>query len=375
MRLLLISLLVIASLMGWWLHSRQPPVATEHFSVGEALGGISAEGFERAIEPRSFHFPQDHGAHPGFRNEWWYFTGNLHSTEGRRFGFQLVFFRNALAPVEAKGESPWRSQHIWMAHFALTDAETGEFHAFERFNREAVGLAGVETAPFALWLDDWSIKEQDDHWLLQAAKAGVSLNLKLQPQSTPLLQGDGGLSQKSAEVGNASYYYSIPRLQAEGQVSLNGRQHQVSGLSWLDREWSTSALSKQQVGWDWFSLQLDDGSDLMYYRLRHNDGSTDLYSAGSWRQPDGSLIRLTADDVQLEIIEQWRSPKGGRYPLRWRLQIPSKSLDLQITPVINNQELDLLIRYWEGAMDVVGIRDDKPVQGEGYLELTGYAEK
>ena len=374
MRTLLIGLLLLTALMGWWLYSRQPPVATESFSVGDALGGIPAEGFKRAIEPRSFRFPQDHGTHSGFRNEWWYFTGNLRTEQDRHFGFQLVFFRTALAPGEVKGESPWRTHHVWMAHFALTDTEAEQFHAFERFNREAVGLAGVETEPFAIWLDDWSIKEQDDHWLLVAAEAGLSLTLKLEPLRPPLLQGDAGLSQKSAEPGSASYYYSIPRLRAEGRISLNGRHHQVSGLSWLDREWGTSALSEEQTGWDWLSLQLNDGSDLMFYRLRRKDGSIEPYSAGSWSQPDGSVIKLTVDDVQLDALELWASPKGGRYPLHWRLQIPAHALDLQITPVIDNQELDLLIRYWEGAMDVSGTRDDQPVQGQGYLELTGYAK-
>ena len=374
MRALLISLLLAAALMGWWLHSRQPPMVTESFNVGDALGGIPAEGFKRAVEPRSFRFPKDHGAHSGFRNEWWYFTGNLHTEQGRHFGFQLVFFRTALAPGEVKGESPWRTHHLWMAHFALTDTEAEQFHAFERFNREAIGLAGVEAEPFAVWLDEWSIRERGDHWLLVAAEAGVSLTLKLEPQHPPLLQGDAGLSQKSAKSGNASYYYSIPRLRAEGEILLNGQHHRVSGLSWLDREWGTSALSEEQVGWDWFSLQLDDGSDLMFYRLRHKDGSINPYSAGSWSQPDGTLIKLTTDDVQLDILEQWTSPEGGRYPLHWRLQIPAHGLDLQITPVIDNQELDLLIRYWEGAMDVAGTRNKKPIQGVGYLELTGYGK-
>ncbi len=374
MRTLLIGLLLLATLMGWWLHSHQQPAEAERFSVGGALGGIPAEGFKCAIEPRSFRFPQDHGAHPGFRNEWWYFTGNLRTEQGRHFGFQLVFFRTALAPGEPQGASPWRTHQVWMAHFALTDTEAEQFHAFERFNREAIGLAGVKAEPFALWLDDWSVREQDDGWLLSVAEGDLSLTLKLTPQRPPLLQGSGGLSQKSAGPGNASYYYSIPRLRAEGEVSLHGQRYQVSGLSWLDREWGTSALSEEQTGWDWFSLQLDDGSDLMFYRLRHKDGSIDPYSAGSWSQPDGSLIKLAADDVQLDVLEQWASPKGGRYPLHWRLQIPGHGLDLRISPVIDNQELDLIIRYWEGAIEASGTRNDKPVRGQGYLELTGYGE-
>ncbi len=373
MRTLLISLLLTAILTGWWLHSRQPPVATESFSIGDALGGIPAEGFKRATEPRRFSFPLDHGPHTGFRNEWWYFTGNLRTEQGRRFGFQLVFFRTALAPEGVKGESPWRTHHVWMAHFALTDAETEQFYAFERFSREAIGLAGAQAKPFAVWLDDWSVREQNGYWLVTTTAAGLSLSLTLKPQRPPLLQGDAGLSQKSAEPGNASYYYSIPRLTAEGEILLNGKHHRVNGLAWLDREWSTSALSEEQTGWDWFALQLDDGSELMFYRLRRRDGSIDPHSSGSWSQPDGTLVKLTTDNIQLDVLDRWTSPKGGQYPLHWRLRVPEHNLDLWITPVIKNQEVDLLVRYWEGAMDVSGTRDGKPVRGSGYLELTGYA--
>ena len=374
MRRIIISAVLLVVLIGSWLLSRQPPMEPEVFTVGDALSGIPMEGFKRATEARTFRFPEDHGAHTGFRNEWWYFTGNLHTTQGRRFGFQLVFFRNAIAPGKATGESPWRSHHTWMAHFALTDVQSGKFYAFERFSREAIDLAGVQSAPLAVWLDDWSIRVQDGHWQLHAAEDNLTLDLKLKPLYPPVLQGDAGLSQKSAEPGNASYYYSIPRLQTKGQIVLQNQSHQVNGLSWLDREWSTSALSEEQKGWDWFSLQLDDSSDLMFYRLRRQDSTTDPFSAGSWRQADGTLIRFGAEDVLLTPLEWWSSPQGGRYPTRWRLQIPAQAIDLQISPVFNHQELDLLIRYWEGAVDVAGKRDQESVQGLGYMELTGYSE-
>lgn len=372
MRRIIVSVALLVLLMGGWLLTRQTPLEPEGFTVGDALSGIPMEGFKRASEARTFRFPEDHGAHSGFRNEWWYFTGNLHTAQGRRFGFQLVFFRNAISPGAAAGESPWRSHHTWMAHFALTDVQSSRFYAFERFSREAIELAGAQTSPLAIWLDDWSLREQDDHWRLHAADDGLALDLKLKPLRPPLLQGDAGLSRKSAEPGNASYYYSIPRLQAEGRILAQGQSHQVSGLSWLDREWSTSALSVEQKGWDWFSLQLDDGSDLMFYRLRRKDGSTDSFSAGSWRQADGTLIRLSAEQVQLTPLAWWSSPRGGRYPIRWRLQIPAQAIDLQVSPVIRQQELDLLIRYWEGAVNITGRHGQQPVQGMGYMELTGY---
>jgi len=360
--------------MAWWLFGRQAAVPVAPLDLGEVLGGTADAGFERATAARSFRFPEDHGAHPGFRNEWWYFTGNLEATDRRRFGFQLVFFRNALAPGKVAGGSPWRSHQSWMAHFALTDADDNEFHAFERFSRGAIGLAGAQSRPFSVWLDDWSVIEVDGRWQLQAREGEIAISLSLLPQRSPVLQGQAGLSQKSADPGNASYYYSIPRLSAEGEISLGEQRYPVRGLAWLDREWSTSALGQDQAGWDWFSLQLSDGSDLMFYRLRKKDGTVDPYSAGSFVQKDGILTRLGPEGIKLDVVRYWQSPKGGRYPIHWRLNIPSLQLELEVTPVMENQELDLYVRYWEGAVDVAGQRNGLPIQGRGYLELAGYAD-
>ncbi len=374
MRGLALVLTVILLLTGVWLLSRPPAATPEPIDLGQLLGGAAEQGFERALKPRPFSFPEDHGPHLGFRNEWWYFTGNLETASGGRFGFQLVFFRNALAPGKATGDSRWRTQQAWMAHFAVTDVQADAFHAFERFNRGALDLAGARAKPFEVWLDDWRVTEAAGRWRLQAREQGVVLDLWLMSETDPLLQGEAGLSRKSAESGNASYYYSLPRLSAEGELKMGGQAHRVSGLAWLDREWSTSALSQDQAGWDWFSLQLGDGSDLMYYRLRRKDGSTDPFSAGSWRSALGRQVRLGPKDVQLESLDHWESPRGGRYPVRWRLTIPSLELALEVVPVIEQQELDLYVRYWEGAVDARGVRASQPIEGRGYLELTGYAE-
>ncbi len=374
MRAVIATVLIIMVLMLWWLFIPQPAEPPKANSVVDMLGGEADAGFERAEQPRTFRFPQDHGAHPGFRSEWWYFTGNLETAQMRRFGFQLVFFRNALKPGEVDGESAWRSKQIWMAHFALTDVQSGRFHAYERFSRGAIGLAGAQPEPFAVWLDDWSVRQQDGQWILHAAEKGLSLTLSLVPLRQPVLQGDAGLSQKSAAAGNASYYYSIPRIRAEGEVMVGDQTHRVTGGVWLDREWSTSALGEDQAGWDWFSIQLEDGSDLMFYQLRGKDGRADPHSSGSLLLPDGELIRLGAEDVKLQPLGYWDSPKGGRYPVHWRLQIPSQGLDLEVAPVLKNQELDLLVRYWEGAMDISGTHAGKAVRGQGYLELAGYSE-
>ncbi len=373
-RLIILSLL-IALPVSWWLYPSGPKESSHQFQIGKILGGTAAEGYTQALEPRQFLFPQDHGPHPDFRNEWWYFTGNLEDASARRFGFQLVFFRHALSPAPVAAGSGWRSNQAWMAHLALTDVAGQGFHTFERFSRGAKGLAGARAAPFQVWLHDWSVTEFAGGWRLQAKKSGIEIDLTLKPQRKPLPQGRDGLSQKGAQPGNASYYYSIPRLQTKGQIKLSGRAHQVSGLAWLDREWSTSALEQNQSGWDWFSLQLSDGSDLMFYRLRRKDGSSDPHSAGTLLRHNGEIIRLDADAVQLKELEWWESPAGSRYPIGWKLEIPEQKINLTITPVLKNQELDLLIRYWEGAVDVSGNHAGQPLIGRGYLELAGYAEQ
>ncbi len=366
-------LLALAVLAGCG--APEPP-SDSGVNVAEALGQAEAEGFARATDPRRFRFPADHGPHPAFRNEWWYLTGNLEGTGGRRFGFQVTFFRIGLSAEPVESPSAWAANAVWMAHFALTDAHGKRFHAFERFARDAVGLAGAQAEPLAVWLEEWRLTGTEDGlpWRLEMAEEGIGLNLSLEPQKPPVLQGDAGLSQKSAEPGNASYYYSIPRLAARGTVTSNGETIPVTGLAWLDREWSTSALGPDQVGWDWFALQFDDGSDLMLYRLRRRDGATDPHSAGSFITPEGGKRALAAGDFELEPVEMWESPRGGRYPVAWRLRLPALGLELVIRPLLRDQELELTVRYWEGAVDVHGTRGGRPVQGRGYVELTGYAE-
>ena len=201
---------------------------------------------------------------------------------------------------------------------------------------------------------------------------GIALRLEISPLKPVVLNGEQGLSRKSAEPGNASYYYSITRLRAEGTLRLSGEDIPVAGTAWLDREWSTSMLAPYQAGWDWFSLQLADGSDLMYFQLRHQDGSTDPTSSGSLVSPEGTVMRLAREDVEVEVLDTWDSPAGGRYPARWRLSIKPDGRTLEIRPVLADQELRHDARYWEGAVDITDGKTGKPV-GRGYVELTGYA--
>jgi len=346
--------------------------------LSELLSGDGEPGFEKATEPRAFTFPEDHGPHPGFRNEWWYVTGNLDGSNGRRFGFELTIFRFALTPTVPEDESNWRSNQVYIAHFAVTDADRERFYAAERYSRGALGLAGASADPFRVWIDDWEIAAiaagPPEQWRLRASDPGFALDVALSAAKPLVLNGVDGLSQKSAEPGNASYYYSITRWLTEGSLRLGDDEYRVSGLSWLDREWSSSALGADQAGWDWFALQLSDGSELMFYNLRKLDGSQDERSAGTWVDPDGRSQHLGRDNVEISVTDTWESPEGGVYPSAWTLRAPEQGLDLQIRPVMADQELFTTVRYWEGAVDVEGERNGLPVEGRGYVELTGYAD-
>jgi predicted secreted hydrolase len=360
-------------------------------SVSEVMGGASAEGFARALEPRPFEFPRDHGPHPEYQTEWWYITGNLQNPEGDAFGFQFTIFRSAVDPEPPSGASTWNSNQVFMGHLAVTDGAGRTFRAFERFSRGALGLAGATAEPFRVWLEDWvlegPVEVTSDATFPEFPGSGIfplrlsatgddrGLSLRLTPEKPLVLQGDAGLSQKGSEPGNASFYYSFTRLEAEGTVAVQDRQVPVDGSAWFDREWSTSALSGDQVGWDWFALQLSDGRDLMYYQLRLRDGSPDPLSKGVLVDVEGSSRKLVSSQVELTVLDRWQSPLGGApYPSRWHLAVPKEDIDLEIVPILSNQELDLTFRYWEGAVRVTGRAGGREVEGRGYVELTGYAE-
>jgi predicted secreted hydrolase len=354
-----------------------PAFADEPTSqLADLLGSDADAAFARALTAREFVFPQDHGPHPDFRNEWWYVTGNLDGENGERFGFELTIFRFALVPDVSESDSAWRTNQVYIAHLAVADADGERFFVAERYSRGAAGLAGAQAAPFRVWIDDWEMAEQAENetWRLTANDDSFGIDLELKALKAPVLNGIDGLSQKSADPSNASYYYSITRLQTEGNLRIGENDYEVSGLSWLDREWSTSALAADQVGWDWFALQLDDGSELMIYGLRLQDGTRDPASAGTYVATDGRSAHLVADDIEISVLDEWSSPEGGSYPSRWLLVVPRLGLELKVTPVINDQELFTTVRYWEGAVDVAGARDAQAIEGRGYVELTGYAK-
>lgn len=355
---------------------RTPSQLAESITVGSALGGGDHAGYQRADQPRPFHFPADHGPHPEFRNEWWYMTGNLADATGRQFGYQLTLFRIALSPDQPVMDSAWRTNQVYMGHFALTDVSGEKHHGFERFSRGAAGLAGAQATPFRVWLENWALSGTATDALpmrLQAREGDIALDLTLQAGKPVVLQGDRGWSQKSAEPGNASYYYSHTRLPTRGTVDLNGQTFAVQGSSWLDREWSTSALGPEQSGWDWFALQLDDGRDLMFYRLRRKDGGMDSFSKGVLVDAGGQTRLLRGNAVDLQPLGEWTSPQSGdRYPAAWRLRLPGEKLDLTVTPKVAAQEMRLTVRYWEGAVAVSGRAGEDNIHGQGYLEMTRY---
>ena len=341
-----------------------------------ALSGSDTQGYQIADVPIEFSFPEDHGAHPGFRNEWWYFTGNLYDADGRRFGYQLTFFRIALSPEEEDRQSGWATNQVYMAHFAISDTANEELYCFDLLNRAALGLAGFQDEGFELNVEDWYMAgtgEGDFPWQLYATKDDITLSIEVNPLKDIVLQGDSGLSLKSLDEGNASYYYSITRLATEGYIEIDGQRFDVSGNSWLDREWSTSALSQEQGGWDWFAWQLDDGIEIVYFQLRYKDGSTYPYNEGLIVAADGSVARLGTDNIPLEVIETWSSPLEDEYPVAWRAQVTPLDKTLIIRAVFNDQELDLNTRYWEGAVDIYDEASGEAI-GVGYMEMTGYSE-
>ncbi|AWM93028.1 iron ABC transporter permease [Pseudomonas sp. 31-12] len=323
------------------------------------LGG-DASVFTPVVPGREFSFPADHGPHDGFRIEWWYVTANLKDDQGREFGVQWTLFRSALKAVP---EQPgWSNQTIWLGHAAVTSATA--HHAAERYARGGVGQAGVSLAPFTAWIDDWRFSSQGADALadlqLSARDKGFSYQLRLTSTRPLVLQGDKGFSQKS-EQGQASYYYSQPFFQASGALEIDGKTYQVSGPAWLDREWSSQPLTANQTGWDWFSLHLDSGEQVMLYRMRQKDGAP--YLTGTWIDAQGQTQSLHASDISL-TPQDTAKVAGRDMPVRWSIKIPAKHLDISISALNPNAWMDLRIPYWEGPVQFNG--------GTGYLEMTGY---
>ena len=354
----------------------QPPTP-RGAAAGQAAGGaLTPEGWRQAGLGHAWRFPRDHGSHPEYRIEWWYYTGNL-AGGGRRFGYQVTFFRVGVDPAP-ENPSRWAVRDLYMAHLAVTDLGAGRHLVAERLDRGGLGWAGAREGTLDVWNGDWRASLDGDRHRLELVDRSFGVELDLEPGKPPTLHGENGLSRKGPSAGNASQYYSMTRMPTTGRVRLDGEWIDVTGASWMDHEFGTTFLEPGQVGWDWFSLQLDDGADLMVFQLRRADGRPDDHSAGTWVEGDGISAPLDAGDVRLVPGRRWTSPaSGAAYPVEWRVELPGRRVSLDVTAALDAQELDTAastgVTYWEGAVTVTGRVGGRQVRGRGYLEMTGYS--
>lgn len=346
-----------------------------------ASSGLRAEeGWKPAVAGYSFKFPRDHGSHPEQKIEWWYYTGHLQTDEGRQFGYQLTFFRIGVAPNPPL-DSPWAVRDLWMTHLAISDIQKSTHHHDDRLNRAGPGFAGAAADHLKVWNEDWTATQSaagDGPMVLTAKNTEIGLSLDLQNGKPPVFHGKEGLSQKGAQEGNASHYYSLTRMPTAGTLTIKGERFKVSGESWMDHEFGTSFLEPTQRGWDWLSIQLVDGRELMLFQLRKEDGSADPHTAGTLVSADGTTHPLNADDFKLTPGDaRWTSPAThGSYPMTWQIEIPREQMRLNVNATFPEQEMTASsspgLHYWEGVVSAQGDQSGKPLSGKGYLEMTGY---
>ncbi|MDI6853457.1 MAG: lipocalin-like domain-containing protein [Deltaproteobacteria bacterium] len=342
------------------------------------MAPAASSGFKTAQPGRAFQFPRDHGAHPDFKTEWWYYSGHLKAKSGETFGYQLTFFRVALARSDPEAKSAWAAPTIYFAHLALSDINGQKFIFREKAQRGALGLAGAEAGRLKVWVGDWQAEMRQEVHHLAATTDAVSLNLELAPLKPPVLHGQHGYSRKAAAAEVASHYYSITRLATKGQLAIDGKTLEVEGTSWLDREFSSGQMAPHHTGWDWFALQLADGTDIMLYLMRLKDGGLDPASSGTLIDPQGRAQHLNLSDFSIKSTRTWKSPhSGATYPSGWDITLPEHGFHLSLTPTLPDQELrtggSANLIYWEGQVGIKGSKQGQPLAGQGYVELTGYA--
>jgi len=364
------------------------PLLTLILTVWGAGTILSAEDFKRALPGRTYSFPQDHFAHPEFKTEWWYYSGHLQSRDRdkKSYGYQLTFFRTGLKRDAKNQKSKWTIRDLFFAHLALTDESRKKFEYREKISRGSLGEADAlpfskEQKTFRIWIEDWSTEgigpSLEDH-RLKGGDKDFGIELLLMPEKDPVIHGQNGISVKAEGEGYASHYYSITRMKTEGKIFLKATEANVQGLSWMDHEFGSSQLREYQVGWDWFSIQLENGIDLMFYQLRHRDGKTDPFSSGTIIFAGGNSRHLTAKEFRIEVLDKWKSQKSGAtYPSRWMIKVPAYRIELMLTPTVKDQELitheSTRVTYWEGSVRVEGKYEAAPVTGRSYVEMTGYA--
>jgi len=351
-----------------------------------SLPSAYASEWKQAVSDRVWSFPNDHGNHPEYRTEWWYFTGNIRDEAGNRYGYQLTFFRQGIEHPSNKNiklqkkDNPWSIRDVYLGHFALTDIEKKHFWYVDRTSRSGPKLAGADTEKMDVHILNWSARMDNRTIKINAKHQGMEINLALVPRKPVVFNGENGLSRKGPEKGQSSYYYSFTDLESKGTIKtpLNKHASNVKGISWFDHEFGSNQLSSKQLGWDWFSIHLSDGKDIMVYFIRKKDNSIEAASSGTLIEKNGFSRHLRLSDIVLDVLERWKSPKtNGVYPAKWRMRIPSAGIDINIIPSVANQELitesSTGVTYWEGAVEGKGLSGGKPVTIEGYVELTGYA--
>ena len=342
------------------------------------------KGYLSVTGPCDLEFPKDHASHPGYRTEWWYYTGNLHSSAGNRYGFQLTFFRRQITSMGSeknwpKPASAWRTDQIYLAHAALSDLN-GKRHYYDQcMERGVLGIAGVsrDHDSVHIFVKKWSARIGPKSLHLIVISEKFSFDLDLTPVKPPVLHGDRGYSRKGSTPERASCYYSLTRIETKGHVTLSGKTFAVKGLSWMDHEFSTAPLEPGIVGWDWFGLQLSDNTEIMIYLLRQKDGTWHPASGGTYVRSDGKTRHLSIQDIDATVLDTWKSASSGAiYPARWRLRILSPAMDLSVTPNLADQEMRTRestgVTYWEGSVSVIGNKNRRWINGQGYMELTGY---
>ena len=344
--------------------------------------GEGSFSYQLALPGKKLSFPADHHSHPNFKTEWWYYTGHLQTDSGKRYGYQVTFFRFGLRDRQngEKKDHPIVFTDLYMAHFALSDISQKKFLFRERINRGYGNKAGAATDRYLVWNEDWKVAGDAQQHVIQVNDRGTKLSLRLTALKLPALHGQNGLSQKGEGEGRASYYYSLTRMRTEGEIEIAGKKEKLQGLSWMDHEFGSNQLRDDQVGWDWFSIQLDNQTELMLYLIRRKDGTADPYSSGTVINADGATKHLRLKDFHVEALDKWKSAKSGAiYPMKWKVMIPGEEVELQIIPEFPDQELitnrSTRVTYWEGTARISGTSRSKPVGGDGYVEMTGYAGK
>jgi len=342
----------------------------------------TGRNFELARPGYKYSFPKDHASHNNFKTEWWYYTGNLKGEDGNHYGYELTFFRSALNLDRPVQNTIWAMPDIYMAHFALTDVNANKFYTKARLQRSGPDFAGSSTDKLKVWNLNWSASmnnQENEKQTLKAKSTDCALELEVTPQKPLVIQGENGISRKASKGDHASHYYSYTRLKTEGWLSIKGKRIKVSGLSWMDHEFGSNQLDENQVGWDWFSIHLDNNKEIMLYLMRLKDGSYDQASSGSLISEQGKLKFLKLSDYQIKSVGKWRSEKTKiEYPMGWQIDLPAFNVHLKVSPKIHNQEFARqdgnAVTYWEGACSVLGTYEDKTCKGDAYVEMTGYGD-